>query len=919
MPQMARGTTTRLPAHVRARRDPRLNPLWAKAPLLLLRYPGLFASIAVGAALLAFAAAAYPLFISASASELLTVKVQDPLVTRWGAGFSYRNRAMPLPGHPRFPDAFERTDRLFRELTAPNPYLGASIISTLGPAIEVAAANDQDDVREVYLFAGEGSDREVEILSGSQATGALVPDDVADALDLAPGDRLVLGSDRGGTVEVRVDGVYRSLYKGGASGYWRPWYRELIRYCGLCPPPPQPLIVGRDRFLAAAAELRIGDAGMAWMAPLRTELTLEEAEDAAARALALVDRMGDRGTATGRLFTRCYLTGFCGALTQATFGGLIGDVLIDVRRRVAAVESPAELLRAAGIIVALAVVAAAGAFAMAARRVESSLLFARGARPATVGARAMLEALLPSVAGVAVGLGLAFALVRSFGPDGAIAAGASNQAVRAAVVAAVVSVVAIGVVSAVAFLRQSEHHRGRARALGKLPWELVLIGLALVILGRLRDGGAIVVDEALDAQTPSLLLLVFPILFLAGFVALGARLVILLLRWFRGRGDRLGPAPFLAVHRLAARPGLTIALITAAGLCLGLFVQSQIVARSMRSTVEAKARVYVGSDVQARISDANATPEAFPLPITRVVRELQAGDIREGVTFDLLAIDPATFESAAFWDDTFATEGLGTLVGGIDEDAGAGLPVVLAAWSGPDPASITVDTREVPIRVVGRAEAFPGMSSLRPLVVADQAHFEQAFEGQGNPLASAEASHELWIRGDERTANEALSSLDYIPELVLSAREVTDIPHIAAVIDAFLVMNGLGLVAALLVVAAMLMYLQARQRAEVVSYGLSLRMGMRPSSHLLSVTLEVGAILLFAAVAGAAFALVAASLVVPLIDPITAIPPPPLLVVPLVTVVLVAPVLLLVALAGGWLTERRARSADLGQVMRLAD
>ncbi len=908
-----------MPAPVRARRDPRVNPLWAKAPFLLLRYPGLFASIAVGAALLALAAAAYPLFISASASELVSVKVQDPLVTRWGAGFSYRNRAMPLPGHQRFPDAFERTDRLFGELVAPNPYLQAPVTSTLGPPIEVAAANDTDDVREVYLFAGEGSDREVEIVSGSHGSGALVPDTTAEALDLAPGDRIVLTADRGGTVEVPVDGVYRSLYKGGASGYWRPWYRELIRYCGLCPPPPQPLIVGRDRFLATAAELRIRDAGMAWMAPLRPGLTLDEAEDAAARSLALVDRMGDRETPTGRLFTRCYLAGFCGSLTQATFGGLMGDVLLDVRRRVAAIESPAELLRAAGIAVALAVVAAAGAFAMAARRVESSLLFARGARPATVGARAILEALLPSVVGVAAGLVVAFSLVRWFGPDGAIAADASDQAVRAAAVAAVVSVLAIGLVSAVAFLRQSEHHRGRVRALGKLPWELVLIGLALLVLGRLRDGGAIVVDEALKAQTPSLLLLVFPILFLAGFVALGARLVILLVRWFRGRGVRMAPAPFLAVHRLAARPGLTIALITASGLCLGLFVQSQIVARSMRATVEAKARVYVGSDVQARISDVNATPEAFPLPITRVVRELQAGDIREGITFDLLAIDPATFEGAAFWDGTFAAEPLGVLVRGLDEERGPGLPVVLAAWTGGDPTSITVDTREVPIRVVGRAEAFPGMSSLRPLVVADQRLFEQAFEGIGNPLNSAEASHELWIRGDEATATDALSSLDYAPDLILAAEEVMDIPHIAAVIDAFLVMNGLGLVAALLVVAAMLMYLQARQRAEVVSYGLSLRMGMRPSSHLLSVTLEVGAILLFASVAGAAFAVIAAQLVVPLIDPIAAIPPPPLLVVPVVTVILLAPVLLLVAIAGGWLTERRARSADLGQVMRLAD
>ena len=40
------------------------------------------------------------------------------------------------------------------------------------------------------------------------------------------------------------------------------------------------------------------------------------------------------------------------------------------------------------------------------------------------------------------------------------------------------------------------------------------------------------------------------------------------------------------------------------------------------------------------------------------------------------------------------------------------------------------------------------------------------------------------------------------------------------------------LAAALLVFAAMLMYLQTRQRSEIVSYGLSLRMGMRSSRHL---------------------------------------------------------------------------------------
>ena len=124
--------------------------------------------------------------------------------------------------------------------------------------------------------------------------------------------------------------------------------------------------------------------------------------------------MSDRTTETGRLFNRCFLLGFCGS-RWAVYGSAIDEVVTEVQRRVAAVEGPARLLRAAGILVALTVVAAAGAFAMAARRVESSLLFARGARPATVGARAVLEAAIPSLLGVVAGLAVAFVARRRGG------------------------------------------------------------------------------------------------------------------------------------------------------------------------------------------------------------------------------------------------------------------------------------------------------------------------------------------------------------------------------------------------------------------------------------------------------------------------------------------------------------------------
>ena len=159
----------------------------------------------------------------------------------------------------------------------------------------------------------------------------------------------------------------------------------------------------------------------------------------------------------------------------------------------------------------------------------------------------------------------------------------------------------------------------------------------------------------------------FPIAFLAGFVALVARV--------SGPRPGLGARPerrvgtpaYLAVHRLAARSRLTLLLIAAAGICLGLFVQAQTVARSMQTTVDAKAGVYVGSDVQARIDSVNATPEDFPLPVTRSVRRIQAGELRPGVPFDLLAIDTETFASAAFWDPAFASEPLETLLDRLSE------------------------------------------------------------------------------------------------------------------------------------------------------------------------------------------------------------------------------------------------------------
>ena len=890
------------------------DPLWSKAPFVLLRYPGLFVSIAVGALLLALAAAAYPLFISASASEMVRGRIQDPSYTRWAVGMMYRNGALPLEGFGKHADTAGDVGGLFQGFVARDPFVGRTYESALGKVVPVAVAGEHGETRDSRLAFGEDAAAHLDIIEGRPGGGAIVPDLISDALGISPGDRIVLGSKDEGTVTLPVDAIYRSLYKGGASGYWRPWNDALVLYCGNCAPPPQAIVVPHQVFADAAKQVGLDHAGYAWQAPLTRDLTLQEAEDAARLASGISGRIDDT-----KIMNRCFIGFFCSRLSGPVWGSAIDDVVRDVHGRLIAIEGPARLLRVAGVLVALVVVAGAGAFAMATRRIESALLFARGARPRAVGGRAALEALLPCVAGAAAGLGLAFVLVGRLGPEGMLASDATRQAVWAAALSAAAAILAIAIVSTVSFLRQSEHHRSRFAVLGKIPWEIVPIALSVLILRDLRSGGAVTIDRGLNTETPSLLLFAFPVLFLAGFVALVARGIVWFLRRARRRSGRYGVPAYLATHRLAARPKLTILLITASGLCLGLFVQSQMVARSMSTTVDAKAGVYVGSDVQARIDDINETPTDFPFPLTRVDRRPFAGLLRANVPFDLVGIDADTFASAAFWDPAFSDEPLSTLLARLSERSGDAIPIVMASSRDAAPTSITVDTRTVPVKVVGRADAFPGMLSRRPLVVVDSDRLVEAFEGQANPLSGPAVSDELWIRGRPAAIRAALPNLSFQPSLVLTADEVKDIPYIAAVIDTFLVMNGLGLLAALLVFAAMVMYLQARQRSEVVSYGLSLRMGMRRWAHLIATATEVGAMLVIAYVAGAVLAITAARLTVPLLDPLETIPPNPIGVVPVVTVAVAAPVLLLAAFVGGWLVERRARAADLGQVMRLAD
>jgi len=916
-----------------------VTPLWAKAPFVLLRFPRIFLALAFGALLLAVASVSFPLFISATTSDLLASGIRGPAVTRFGAGITYRIDGMPLyravsfgpdgQPHPAPIPQPAQIDRLFSRAMAEEPLLGPTVTSVMSPTLSVGAPGASATVPG-RLFAGTGALDHVHVLSGNGSSGVWLPDVTAEGLGAGPGDTITVEfTDQFGSsnARVRVAGVYRALVNEPEAPYWHAWNESIYLRCPTypeCPTPPQFLIMEADEAVRLFEDLRLPTVTRAWQAPIAPGAapTRDEARDLVEFGSRFGAQVEDADTEFGEAF-RCCGAQFVG--NRRSFGRVITNVRSDLslvvqeaERRLATIEEPGRVLVIAGVVVAVAVIAASGAFAMTARRVEAQLLFSRGARPTRVLLGSALEALFPCVVGVAAGLGLSLLLLRVFGPQGPVGAGAVVGAVRVAGIAAGVAIALIGIVSTAAFLRHSERHRAGFAILGRAPWELALVALAVYSWNRLSSGGAFVEDRALGIERPSILLLAFPLVAISGVGGLLSRAFDLVMRRLRGREAR-STAVYLAVRRLGGGSRLPALLVAASILSLGLAANAAIVAGSIQTTVDAKARAFVGSDAYGRVLPDQLPPEQFPLPVTKVRRRADAGDlVGTDQRFDLLVIDASSFSRVAYWNDAFADASLEAICAELEGPSRDALPIVISGGGDIDPTEIDIGGRIAEVRTVARARAFPGMVSLRPLVIADEEWLRAAFEGF-DPVGDVRASAELWVKGDPDEASAALQSMPFPAFPIITAQQVRDIPEFTAVIGTFAVMDAAALAAALLVVIVMLMYLQARQRSQLVAFGLSMRMGMTHATHRRSLVLELATMLMVSLLAGLILGTVAAWMVVPLLDPLDTIPPSPLFVVPVVPIVGGALALAVISWLGGLSTERRARHVDLGEVMRVAE
>jgi putative ABC transport system permease protein len=881
------------------------NPLWRRAPGVLLRYPTLFVAVAAGALLLAIALSSYPMFVSANAGAALEDQLDR--ATLYGAGISIEqsagtgSSATPAEVYREFNRATSEVERV-AEAT---PNTAPTIATLLGPTVQAGQGTNGYEIR---LMSRHGFENEIEVVEPGTGDGVWLPDVVANQLDLKARDVVTLYGER--TAKVSIAGVYTVLNNVPARPYWRGLRTLIYPPSPDAAPPPPFVLADESTIVDLTTELGESLERFRWEVPLAgADVGLEAAEGTNREFDRVKSMVADADTRLGSAIRcrRCQQT-------RIPFSSLLSTAVREARHESSALRAPATLLTVAGALVALSVVAAAGAFVVGRRRVEFSYLTARGAGPLGIAGRAALESALPAITGTAAGVALAYVIVSAVGPPGSIDPRAVRDASRlgALAIAAVPLLIGASTVAAVGFT--SIGASVRTPRFSAIPWEIAALIGALFLLRGMEAAAA--TDDPSSIPEPGMASMVFPLLFIAGAGGLGARVVRAVLRRLRDRSDSMGVPGFLALHHLAGSKSLALLLITGATLSLGVLFYAQTVVGSLEDAVLTRSYLFTGSDVAAQITLEQEPPRKFPFPLTKATRITTAAELEDGTQADVVAIDPDTALGAMYWNEDFSDRSLAQLVGSLEQPSDR-LPVLV---TGPprEIDSVSFQGTDVQVRSTS-IEAFPAMDLDRPSVVVSAMRLDEEIQEAGglSVLGDATARTDLWIEGNASEIRGALARSDVRPYLVLDAAQVRKSPGLRSIRNTFGLLELLGIAAGLLAVVGLLLYMQTRAQARVISFALAERMGLTDRQHQGALILELGSMLIVALVLGAALAFATAQLMFAQLDPLPDIPPGPQVqwsIVALVGLVLVA-----VAAAGGWVAHRASARADVAEAMRVAE
>lgn len=889
-----------------ARQRRRLDPAWRRAPSLLLRSPAVLAAVAVTALLLGMTAASGSLFVASAANAALDYELgqlQPEL-----AGLTVATRA--LGGEA----AYARADEALRErVGATLPELGEPVAMLLSSPVTLVAGEQEMRVR---LLARTGALDRLDATAGRpEAGGVSLPAGLARGLGAQAGGELEL--EYGGRrLALPLASVHADLGGPPLPDYWRRLEALIVPREGPTGPEvPLPLLVTDHATLQrAAAELRFGSNAQ-WEFPLVAEgLVAGQARDLVRRyrqvEVAIRNPDAELGAALDALTEYS---------TQLGASSSLGPATQRVDEAVVALTPPVQTLSLAGVAVALLVLGAAGAFRTRRRRTEHTLLGVQGVSPGGQALRAVVETAPTILLGVGAGWQVAALAIRWLGPSPRLGGAIAGTTLRHVGLAAAVGVVVLGLVTLQVIVRDSRVESSRLRQVAaRTPWEVAVLALSAAAYYQLTLRSSALVSSG-DAVRVDVLLLLFPLLFLAGLVGVAVRLLRRLLPALRTWGSSLRTAPYLAVRRLTGASTTAMLLVTASSMSLGILVYAGALADSADASATAKAQVAIGADVTTPLPRGVDRFDRL-LPQATVVARGEGQLLPDDQPVDILAVDPATFARTVHWDDGFADEPLADLLAAIEGPAGARVPVAVV---GADPGrDVTLRSARFafPVDPVASATTFPTMRTGRPVVVLDYDAFLEAFAGVApSSDATRVLATELWARGEPERVVGFLEAHGLPAQGLQTVAEVRGRPSMQSIGWTLGYLQALGVLAGVLALAATLLYLQERQQAREVSYALASRMGLDRRAHRRAVALELAGMLVTALALGGMLALAAARLVVPRLDPLPEVPPPPAMALPGATLLTLAFAVGLVCWAGAWVVQGSADRTRVGEVLRVAD
>jgi putative ABC transport system permease protein len=872
---------------------------WLRGPLLLLREPMAAIAVVAATAVLGLVVAAGPLFVSSVGTAALhdaaakqcrqdnQISVVNASGVTVGAQVAGpQPEAAVAAGDPVVRAAFARAG-----LPAPlvTRYASVSTGDTSGalPA-------------EVGLFAAPGALEHVRLLSRVPGTGVFLTDTYAARLGLRAGDRLPIA--RG---SLRIAGTYRNLdtasYRTVLPAFWCHW-RDLIVTSASSAPPP--FVLTDPATLAATPGARIE---AEWTSPT----DIDSMTVAGARRLAAAGRT---------LFTAGQLQ-----LTNAEspVAGYAERTQLDFNLQLTtklqgAVGTPVLAIAAAGAALSLVLVAGAVLFWIQRRRAELTLLAARGVGPAALGLKAVAELALPAAAGCAAGWAGGLGLLPLLGPSTLTEPGAPARALLAAAVswAATLAVVLLVATLALGEHRIRDHPALRLAPVGAVVALLGVAGWLVHNAGLTRSvlPGVYRIDPAL---------LLAPVLGLTGLVLASALLAAAPLQRARSAARRASVPVFAAVNRTAAARGPLIAVICGLAIPVALAVYAAGFTVSAAATVTAKAQTYTGALVALALRlqvgelpdlAGAATPVSYTLGQATTADPPTTTDGGAGGTeVELLGVDPRTFADYAYPERGLTGTPLPDLLRRLTDRTadGPAAALLVGNWIEPAPTAVQVRSTSLPITVVDRAPAFPGIRyPYRPAIVVNLAAVADL-----DPFGNW--SNELWTdQAHAPTVLAALSQQSVLTDDVQQPATFLDAAGLLPVTWTFQFLQAVAVLVAAVSAAALLLFLSARQQRQQAAYVLMRRMGLTRGTSLRSLLLELGALTGWAWVTGAATGVVALLVATRNIDVDPGYLPPTLLRLPTAVILSTAAGLAVIAAALAAWTQRRSDLAQPAAVLR---